>query len=392
MAETPFDIATRRDLAGHFEHRMNRSYVALRQGRRLPYDSSLVKTYLVEAHVPGGGGHDDVVRLLRGIACDSTGPFRAPHDAVRETAEELFVALVLPTARPGAEARIYVDASDPRFWLLHSMEASHRVDWCVQRLTRSSTNLDTAWLFVALLERVANMGAFRGLGLDYDRRPLLDSHDGDEPTVTFLKMQLWGNRAREVLETLRRAEAFPHETTLAKVKVKFWLDGRREAFSVDDVKFNGKVTARGTSFQCHLALLGELYGRYARIIEAIESRARVTWEEVGGGRRVSGVPVYFRFARDAGTPTELCARLFTCAEPFRLWGVPTPVSDDYIRVSAVDLHAGQPLALEITREWIRVYLHRSSCGNTIARLLTNLQHTIDAQVEAEIDGLRLSEL
>jgi hypothetical protein len=47
----------------------------------------------------------------------------------------------------------------------------------------------------------------------------------------------------------------------------------------------------------------------------------------------------------------------------------------------VDLHTGDALDLELTPFFVRVYLTSSSCGNVLARLLTNLQHYHDARVE-----------
>ncbi len=218
----PVVIATRRDLAGYLEGRMTRSYTALRGGQRLPYESSLVKTYMVEAHLPGGQDHDDLVRLLHRALSDEAGPFKG-KGWVHESEEGFFVRIDVAVSTHGAS--LYVDASNPRFWLVHSMGESGTVDWCVERLTTANPELDRAWLPVELLEWVSGTGSFRGLGLDYDRRAFLDREEEDEQGVTFLKMQLWGNRAKDILGMLRRDGAFPHETTLSKVKVKFWLDG-----------------------------------------------------------------------------------------------------------------------------------------------------------------------
>lgn len=382
-------VATRRDLAGYLEDRMAKSYVELRDAQQLKPESSLVKTYMIEAHVGGTGSHDDLMRLLRD-AVASACQAGAKRAEVLETDEERFVLLDVQ-ARLGA-TRLYVDASDARFWLAHSMDHSTAVDWVVDRLTSVTPDLDTAWLPVALLEEMAQKGSFRGLGLDYDRRPFLDCDDDDAEGVSYFKMQLWGNRAHDVLARLRQDGAFPHETTLAKVKVKSWLDGHDGAFTVDDVKFNGKVTARGTSFQCHNNLVTDLYRRYAAMIGAIEAVGRVRWEYDDSRARLRGTPVHLHIPKHGLDPADLCARLFTCGSPFRLWGLPVPISPDYYRVCAVDLHVGHALDFEVSPEWVRVYLGPETCGNTVVRLLTNLQHSLDARTEARIHGRSISEL
>ena len=58
-------------------------------------------------------------------------------------------------------------------------------------------------------------------------------------------------------------------------------------------------------------------------------------------------------------------------------------------MEAVDLHVGQHLRFDITTNWLRVYLFEGGCGNTVARLASNLQHHFDGAlsiVDAELDS------
>ena len=97
-------------------------------------------------------------------------------------------------------------------------------------------HLDSAWLPAQLLQSAGWLGSLRGLGLGFDRRRLQDvDFDAPDAPVEFLKMQLWGNRASEVLDLLRNPVAFPESTTLSKIKVKFWLDGDAEQFAIADI-------------------------------------------------------------------------------------------------------------------------------------------------------------
>ena len=117
------------------------------------------------------------------------------------------------------------------------------MDWMIQKLIKSSPELDRAWLSADFLEYISKLGSFRGLNLDYDRRMLFHPDDSKslKMPLEFLKMQLWGDKAAEVLRILRDKRAFPHETTLSKVKIKFWLDKNENGdFSLDDIKYDGK--------------------------------------------------------------------------------------------------------------------------------------------------------
>jgi len=384
-------IQTRQEMAQLLHDRMNKTYSTLLERQELEPETSLVKTYLVEAHLREDASFDEVHNLL---ATNFTSDVIGEHRSAlvhRMQDETLFT---LATNYKREPITIFVDASNTRFWLLHSMNSSIALDWLVDRLVRTGQDLDSAWIPVDLLEWASKHGAFRGLGLDYDRR-LVPDVDFEAPgaPVEFLKMQLWGNKAGEVLRILREEGAFPSETTLSKVKVKYWLSrDRGDEFSIDDIKYNGKVTARGTSFQSHITFVGNVYRRYAELIRTIEERFSLGWSLTDGRVDLQGELVNLFFARPIQNLETFCASIFSPFAPFRLWGVPIPLGDDFYKVSALDLHAGSRMDLEIAPEFIRVYLKHGSCGNTLVRLYTNLQHHYDARIEArDGDGKRLFE-
>jgi hypothetical protein len=60
-----------------------------------------------------------------------------------------------------------------------------------------------------------------------------------------------------------------------------------------------------------------------------------------------------------------------------------------MELEAVDLHVGQRLRMDIGQTWMRVYLERGAFGNTVARLVSNLQHRVDSAlrlVDADLDA------
>lgn len=63
-----------------------------------------------------------------------------------------------------------------------------------------------------------------------------------------------------------------------------------------------------------------------------------------------------------------------------------------ISVQAVDLHVGQRLKIEMGDDWIRVSVREGVCGNTVARLIANLQQYVnsplrlaDPELQAALD-------
>ena len=95
-----------------------------------------------------------------------------------------------------------------------------------------------------------------------------------------------------------------------------------------------------------------------------------------GGASFAGMPIGIRFSRPIPDLPAFCEELFSSRAPYRLWGQPA-VAEDEALVEAVDLHVGQRIGIELGRDWMRVNLHAGSCGNTVARLISNLQTRFD---------------
>lgn len=377
-------VKDRQQMAQLLNERMTRTYTSLSERQELEPDTSLVKTYLIEAHLPESAEPKQALKLAENIFSEKI--FGGKSQTRVHLAHE--PTLVSVETKIKDEPLIaYLDFTNSRFWLLHSVGSSHATDLLIEKLIKAGPELDRAWLSADFLEYVSSKGAFRGLSLDYDRRkvPDVDFHSPEAP-VEFLKMQLWGNKAADILRILREERAFPHETTLSKVKIKFWLKGELDGdFSLDDIKYDGKVTARGTSFQSHIALISHIYEKYANQIRKLEKRYALRVSTDNGRLFIEGEPVNLLFKRPIDNLEIFCESVFSCGDPFRLWGVPIRLAEDFYRVQAVDLHIGRPLQFEIAPDFLRVYLPEGSCGNSIVRLYTNLQHHYDSLVQAE-DG------
>ena len=151
---------TRRELGSMLEEVMNSAYSELHEHRKLRSKSNLVKTYLVEAHRLSGSKHTRVLNQLRSslrtpVAAEFT-------SRVLETDEEFLYTVKF--RRRSGEISVFIDATDPRFWLAHSIDHSDDVDPIIRSVVAQAEELDFAWLPVQLLESISTMGLFRGLG------------------------------------------------------------------------------------------------------------------------------------------------------------------------------------------------------------------------------------
>jgi len=94
---------------------------------------------------------------------------------------------------------------------------------------------------------------------------------------------------------------------------------------------------------------------------------------------MSGSPIVIRFSRVIEDLEPFVDNLFSSREPFRLWGVPR-MQGESVELEAVDLHVGQTLRIDVGKQWLRIYLTKGNCGNSVARLASNLQHRFDASL------------
>ena len=343
-------------------------------------DTSVIKTFMVEAALTESSSRQPAKDLALNIFKDR-GVLSSATLRIYESDDPELLTIEADTGRGDIVG--YLDISNPRFWLLHSMSSSHALSGFMGGTFARETELDKAWMPSQLLDRLSGLGPLRGLGLAFDRRVLADvDFDSPDAPVEVLKMQLWGGSARQVLRALQEEETLPNATTLSKIRISVESDGSGTA-NIEDIKFDGKISARGSSFTTHLALVNHVVDLYSEKIGTIEAEYPLKSDLLNGTHFLRGEPINFLFTRPIVNLLAFCKALFSAREPFRLWGVPQRRAEGYYTVQAIDLHVGSNLRFEITPDFMRVYLPAEACGNTIIRLYTNLQHHYDAMVKAE---------
>ena len=374
-------IATnRRQLARLLHDRMNGNYPGDAIERQPRTRQVMVKSYLVDAHGMWDPEEVDesglVPRLAEVVDASALGARFACEVHPGEVRD---LATICARMGDRASTYIYVDAQDPRYWVVHTTAASRAADWIVARLVEGSTRIDRVLIPVQLLDRISSLGSCVGLGLDFDRRVFSDDGDGNGGRyIGSLKMQQWGHQARRLLELMRHEPSFADQTTLSRLQIRCQPDGGdRTTFSVEEIRLDGKITAQGTWFEGHANMVRTLKKAFARVVGRLESdysiRARSTGDTVAGralaidtNRAIEDLDVFAR-------------TVFSGGPPFQLWGVPR-TGDGVVRVRATDLGLGGRLDFEITPAFIRVYLPSTTSGSTILRFYANLQRHHDARV------------
>lgn len=335
--------------------------------RRVPIDGAVpAKSFVVEVHT------DDPPAYLSEIAGQGNA----------EPSEDAYLSRVLVPA----QGEFWVDRLQQRFWVFHTvMPSSAAAAWLRDRV-ESRRDTDWMWLPSSHLRSLAPDAVSR-VRTEFDGTRLV----GLDDAASGLRVQLTGSHAERLLDQISAMPEYRAAVSFSSVEVH--LDDPEFGMLREAVRRSGVFAARGDDFAYHAQFVRSAIDRYARFVEAVEAlalgfsplaptgsatldTADVASAEDYAGASFTGTPIGIRFSRQIADLPGFCEEVFSSRTPFRLWGRPV-ITDDVAFVDAVDLHIGRRLGVEVGRDWMRVYLTAGTCGNTIARLVSNLQTRFD---------------
>jgi hypothetical protein len=193
------------------------------------------------------------------------------------------------------------------------------------------------------------------------------------------RVQIEGEAPEELLDFLATDPRYAPSAALSAIGTSVEELGIGHARIVAD--YRGAMTSDGDSFELVAGVLWRTVRRYERYIQALEERHQLRADVVeDAGLQIDGDVALLKFPQRVSNMDGLLDGLFSSRDPFRLWAVPRETSPGQWEANAVDLHIGTPIRLEVTADWLRVLLEPGTCGNTLARLVANLQHHFDARV------------
>jgi hypothetical protein len=358
--------------------------------------SPLLKSYLLETGPPPSSETD--LPAVFGAAGVRLDPIEDGLYRLWDPIEAAYVGLV--------------EQLIPRYPVIYTNELAEKTDELVPRIVAATPLLDHLWLsgiaFNCLWNRVVKLNS----GARYGR--LVFEHQSVfETTATWgvseqeedldERPRDSGTERGDQLVEERRASRFTIVDRLDVLNAKLSDLQRIYAplYSISQLRFpatgrgghdfyySGKVTNRSDSFADHRAHLKYVVEIYKAATERAEDEAWYSQDEVAlaasaAFTAVRGAPVVLRFAQplDVGVFERWVSTLGHKRGRFRLWGTPFHVAAGAVHMYGADRHLWQPLFLEITRHHLVAVLPRGTCGNTIHRLVTNVQHFIDPAVQA----------
>ena len=377
---SPQEVQTRADLAEYLSKSLPGDYKAVRVAE-VRQTATYVKSYVLEAH------RDEGSTISRRLA--------SVFQEVTQLRDETLLLAV-----DHKDHSYFLDLQHPRFQLMHSIDISSRTDQTFKRLTEGDVaGFDHAWMPRHFL-RGTQRGQLTGFKFRY-RTEIAGVEAVDRETVDSTTGEIiggWRGKSKFRMEVAEDANAVEEYASLMQLPV---FQGRKALeqvqfrsvdadqpsdYIVSGIYAYGKVVGKGTSIGGHFLTIDSVIDAYARVISRIEEDFSLGWIPESGGHVLRGDPFLFRFPDDVEIIDldAFTASLFNGARPFRLFGVPHSASERRVDVEAIDLHTGDPLSIELTPEWMRVYLPRGSCGNIVARLFTNFQHAMSSEVELTV--------
>lgn len=307
--------------------------------------------------------------------------------SVRKESTALPEIDVLTLEHNNIRSRFYVDTSDRRFWLLHTNALSEYARHLFDRLVFSpKATFDKIWLPMEMMKKVSNLprNSFRGFGLNY-----LDYFELNrelEQPVAELRMRVSGASSLNAFNALKGEEKINSSLAYSMVRVK---RGEPKDYVINELGYEGRFAALGgTSIDDYLSLIEITTKIYKNTLEMIE-RNSLGLKKIENRTLIEGQAFDLILKREIEDVGLFADALTTSKRPFRLWGLKNRITKDYFQVFGVDLHTGDPINLEIADHLIRIYLPKGSCGNTILRLYTNLQHYYDSNIELNEEPLQV---
>lgn len=397
-------IYRRQDLHDFVGEVVSHTYDRLLRGQRFDVGQAMLKSYLVESHPSAGASprnRDERLRYLR----EGIGTLGG---VASETEDARLFTFDIPLEGDDQEPVSFIaDMEDDRYWTLHTASSTTVADRLVERLVTERPFLDSAWFPGRYLTAFTRRGNLFKVSVRFNDQLLHASvpagrhqlgirftdvgdpgyfeaaspqrNEGEEPIVAEEGGQSVSLTLRDHIN-LRAGLSELDETTylrnsinVNRAEVRYYWNGLADEFSNARIYSWGKITGSGSSAGAHLDLLRQLRNDYRNRVENVEERLGLRTRS----GRVSGQPINITF-RTVSYFENFVFNLFSGSNPFRLTGTPQFRRRDYAVVAALDLHSRQPLRFEITPSYMTIALREGSCGNSIARLYTNILEHLDA--------------
>lgn len=370
-------------------------------------DSGLIKSYMLETSPigPDVRGNPDYIKQL----------FNGPEWELDHVGDDDFYHAILNSKFTG-----FIEPVSSRHLIFHSYEKTQPLDGIINKIVKESVHLDFVWIagnyfdllwklviqkenpnqYVAFkfeqqswFERGTNNLYSSSEGDDGERLDEQEAYEAIGYRATTLSIT---DRVRDIGSILPELQrVYPAFKVIKMLR----FPAPQIAGGYDFWNW-GKVTYRAPNFRAGRSYMLDNLGIYQQTTETIEQKVWFQTEKTrlhtgGESMTITGTPIYFRFPKplDLAVFDNFINLTFEKGQgPFHLWGNPLRLSERKVHVYGIDLHLWQKIYLELTPNYFLAVLPKGTCGNTIHRLVSNLQRYIAPEVETFIGDEHYEEL
>jgi hypothetical protein len=359
----------------------------------------LVKSYMLE-HIGDTGRQKKVTDLLA--------EFRIECQKIDDS------LYCVEDKRTNGDYMGFLEVLTPRYFVFYTLQPSNKADRWIKNLVLNSPELDHVWLsgltFNVLWQIVAQISKpHRYVSILFVHESIyhIDSEiyrDEDEEDKE-ISLSLDEEDVIEVAE--RRASKFKLVDKISVVQEK--LSKLQELYlplyAISQLRFpspigrgghdfydNGKVTNRSGNFRDHRSHILYVQRIYDELMRMTEKKAwysihKETVTIPGQFQKLIGSPVIIKFGEPLSKETFeywIKSTFGRINNRFRLWGNPIKLGPKKVHVYGVDKHLWKPIFIELTDKHLVAIVPKGTCGNTIHRLICNIQRYIDPSAKAYI--------
>jgi hypothetical protein len=368
---SPLAVRGRADLEAYLGQSLLSEYFERQEGRTRQVATSL-KTYMVEAHLAGDG---------RGLLANA-------FERVENTGDDL-----LFRAYDNSGEVYFVDALDPRLPHVHTIGHTNVTDATMAKVTRQP-GADRCWLPSRLLlgTQLGRLIGFRffhqrtvaGLFDSEESRQLAKELGRTSAPPFRMSVSEYAHADRE-LASLRELLPLGRRAAVDSLSWRTAEGTGSDGFIHDQVWGTGKIAAYGTSWPAHLNNVFLLRDLYRDALELLEDGYAIRDAETGTEGEL--LNIWFAEPGVVVDPRALMDHICSGQEPFRLVGTYAETSPGRYLGHLVDLHVGDPVTLELSKDALRVHLPAGSCANVLMRLLLNVERHLTAEVATSFDAV-----
>ena len=287
-----------------------------------------------------------------------------------------------------------LEANQSKKWAREVIDSSPWID----RLWLSSPILFELWNYV---KRTTPASRYVGLGFDHtaryetssdleDNREEIEDNSGemgdesDDDYGQFNECRHARLRITERLSILEKTlpDLQKHYHPLhSLVQLQMPSEGRGRHI----LHYYGQATNRSDSFADHRATVKLVLKHYRKVTEHAEKKLWYETTEVGSeGLTLCGSPMSLQFHKPLSQETFdrfVDLGLQRRRSRFKIGGYLSHRGPTKVHMAAFDRHLWQPFLLEATSKQLLLVLPQGICGNTVHRLVTNVQRYLDPKVE-----------